>query len=75
MEYLGNAVGNYPSACAEDVDELWVTQVFSFKYAGERRFCLCIKVFFNISIVEIFQGLFSPWKCESCRNYQTQLRK
>jgi hypothetical protein len=59
VEYLGNAVGNHPSACAEDVDELWVTQVFSFKCAGKKRFRLCIKVFSNISIVEIFQRLFT----------------
>jgi hypothetical protein len=59
VEYLGNAVGNYPSACAEDVDELWVTHVFSFKYAGEKRLRLCIKVFSNISIVEISRRLFT----------------
>ena len=68
-------MGNYPSACVEGVDELWVTGESSFKYAGEKRFRLCIKVFSDISIVEIFQRLFNPWKCESCRNYQTQLRK
>jgi hypothetical protein len=62
VEYLGNAVGNQPFACVEDVDELWVTQVFSLEYAGEKRFRLCIKVFSNISIVEIFQRLFSNHK-------------
>jgi hypothetical protein len=62
VEYPENAVGNHPFACAEDVDELWVTQVFSFKYAGEKRFRLCIKVFSNISIFEISQRLFSELK-------------
>jgi len=35
------------------VDELWVTQLIQTKYAGQMRLCLCIKVFFNISFVEI----------------------
>jgi hypothetical protein len=46
-------VGKWPEACVEIVDELWVTQLIQAKYAGQMRFCLCIKVFFNISFVEI----------------------
>ena len=53
------AVGKYPSACVELVDELWVTIGFATKDAGQRRFWLCTKVFFNISFVEIFQKLFN----------------
>jgi hypothetical protein len=46
-------VGKWPIACVRTVDELWVTLYLSIKYAGEKRIRLCIKVFFNISFVEI----------------------
>ena len=62
MEDLGIAVGNYPLACVDDVDGVWVTAHFFTEHAGQRRFLLCIKVFSQISIYEIFQKLFTAKK-------------
>lgn len=46
-------MGKWALVCVEIVDGLWVTRLLPTKYAGQMGFWLCIKVFSNISIIEI----------------------
>ena len=66
-------MGKWPIPCVEIVDGLWVTPLLPAKYAGQMRFWLCIKVFFNISIVEIFQRSFSSFFSEHLSNVFIEL--
>ena len=46
-------MGKWSLACVEIVDGMWVTRLLPAEYAGQMGFWLCIKVFSNISFVEI----------------------